>query len=120
MLCCQPVMFQNADMVQKSPKALNVRCRPGDIAQVLRSTHNQSVGLYCQVRQSAEPAEFGPEWIVEFPREVPALSRKGMELQCRWCAMPDAWLLPLRPSDELDEILRIVGLPKDAFTPMKA
>jgi hypothetical protein len=107
-------------MVQKYPKASGVRCRPGDVAQVLRSTHNQSVGLYCQVRQSADPAEFGPEWIVEFPRAVSALSRKGMELQCRWCAMPDAWLLPLRPSDELDEILRIVGLPKDAFTPLKA
>ena len=106
-------------MLEQSRK-VPVRCRPGDIAQVLRSTHNQAVGLYCQVRQRADPGEYGPEWIVEFPHDVPAISRKGMELRCTLCAMPDAWLLPLRPSDDLDEILRIVGLPKDAFTPMKA
>lgn len=87
---------------------------------MLRSTHNQSVGLYCQVRHRAEPGEFGPEWIVEFPHAVAAISRKGTEIRCNLCAMPDAWLLPLRPSDDLDEILRMVGLPRQAFTPLKA
>lgn len=103
----------------KQDSPVRVKCRPGDIAQVLRSTHNEAAGLYCQVRQRAEPGEYGPEWIVEFPHEVAAISRKGMELRCNICAMPDAWLLPLRPSDELDEILRIIGLPQDAFTPLK-
>jgi hypothetical protein len=85
---------------------MTLNCKPGDLARMVECGIQEAVGLIvevvsdCSFRHPQSVAWFGPMWRCKAVSGAP--SDKGYALPGEWCAIPDAWLRPIRP-DGLDD-----------------
>lgn len=88
------------------------RCRPGDLAVLVKASCSENVGLIVDVIELAyRSADDGPVWFCRAAggRDVscvPLLGGRGPVVKLRKFGVLDAWLRPIRPQpdDAIDEI----------------
>jgi len=88
---------------------MTLRCRPGDLAILVKSELGINLGKFCTVESACDSIS----WFVEFAHAI------------NWCnghygragVVDDAWLRPIRnPGDEAqDEMLRPLPVPVEDF-----
>jgi len=86
-----------------------MRCKPGDLAVIVRSVDGQAVGAIVECLQTdGEHSEFGPIWRVKTRGHGIVTIHGTLAV---FFHMPDAWLRPIRDSDGTDETLTDVFKP---------
>lgn len=83
-----------------------MRCRPGDVALVLRGLYAGSVVTVLELADKGLLDELGvadnsrPCWVTDKPLDW------GFDDEYRWALAPDISLMPIRPEPEPSEIER--------------
>lgn len=88
-----------------------MRYVPGDIARLETCGIPAAIGLLVEVERLIEPhAVLGPMWCCKNVSGAP--SDRGYAMPGDRSAIPDAWLRPIRPDDDDEQVLRGAGLPE--------
>lgn len=89
---------------------MSCRCKPGDLAVVVRCDIPENLGKVCTVLEAANLPQLA--WVVEFPRPIRWLGGAFATVGVAY----DSLLRPLRDNDGVDEMVARAGKPWEVRT----